>query len=68
MDRLSLSEYIQKSRMREARRLLLQSTLSISQIAETVGYPSFAHFSKQFKKMNGMTPNEYRKNNEGQER
>lgn len=58
---ISLSEYIQNERMSLAKRLLLQNKLSISQIATETGYPSFAHFSKQFKKFVGMTPNEYRK-------
>lgn len=57
----SLSEYIQSERMSLAKQLLLQDQLSISQIAAETGYPSFAHFSKQFKKFVGMTPNEYRK-------
>lgn len=56
-----LSEYIQNERMQLARRLLLQNKLSINQIAIETGYPSFAHFSKQFKKFFGMTPGEYRK-------
>lgn len=56
-----LSEYIQNARMQMARRLLLQNKLSINQIAIETGYPSFAHFSKQFKKFFGMTPGEYRK-------
>lgn len=58
---ISLSEYIQTERMNRAKHLLLQSKLSISQIAAETGYPSFAHFSKQFKKFVGMTPGEYRK-------
>lgn len=58
---IGLSEYIQNERMQLARRLLLQNKLSINQIAIETGYPSFAHFSKQFKKFFGMTPGEYRK-------
>ena len=58
---VSLSEYIQGQRMARAKRLLLQTELSISQIAAETGYPSFAHFSKQFKKFVGMTPGEYRR-------
>lgn len=57
----SLSEYIQNERMSLAKQLLLQREMSISRIAEETGYPSFAYFSKQFKKFTGMTPNEYRK-------
>ena len=37
---------------------------SFSRIAEETGYPSFAHFSKQFKKFVGMSPNEYRRKGE----
>ena len=58
---VSLSEYVQDRRMSLAKRLLLKNELSISQIAAETGYPSFAHFSKQFKKFVGMTPGEYRK-------
>ena len=58
---VSLSEYIQQERMEYARQQLRQTEKSISRIAEEAGYPSFAWFSKQFKKVNGMTPNEYRK-------
>lgn len=61
---ISLSDFIQKERMSQAKKLLLEKDLSISRIAEQVGYPSFAHFSKQFKRINGMSPNEYRKKTE----
>ena len=36
------------------------STLSLSQIAEQVGFPSAAHFSTIFKKKTGVTPRNYR--------
>lgn len=58
---IPLSEYIQKKRMELAKQLLRQEDIPISQVAEQSGYPSFAHFSKQFKKLEGITPNEYRK-------
>ena len=54
----SLSKFIQQERMGKAKRLLKQNKMSISRIAEETGYPSFAHFSKQFKKFVGMSPNE----------
>lgn len=60
----SLSEFIQQERMRKAKRLLKQGRMSISQIAAETGYPSFAHFSKQFRKFVGMSPNEYRRKGE----
>lgn len=60
----SLSEFIQQERMQKAKQLLRQEGMSISRIAEETGYPSFAHFSKQFKKFVGMSPNEYRRKGE----
>ena len=43
-----------------AKELLTESDLSISEIGETVGFVSSAHFSHVFKKMTGMTPSAYR--------
>jgi len=59
---MTLIRYIQLARMNLAKRLLLENQLGISTIAEKTGYPSFAHFSKEFKRMVGMTPSEYRLN------
>lgn len=59
----SLINYIQKERITLAKELLLYSEYSISDIAIQTGYPNFSHFSKQFRKFVGCTPNEYRKNN-----
>ena len=58
----SLIEYIQKERINLAKDLLLYSDYSISDIAVQTGYPNFSHFSKQFRKFVGCTPNEFRKN------
>ena len=60
---MSLMEYIQQERIQHAKVLLSQDNgLSIGQIAGRVGYPSFAHFSKQFRKIVGISPSQYRKN------
>lgn len=58
----SLIDYIQKQRIELAKELLLYSEYSISDIAIQTGYPNFSHFSKQFRKFVGCTPNEFRKN------
>ena len=47
-------------RCEKAKELLTESDLSISEIGETVGFVSSAHFSHVFKKMTGMTPSAYR--------
>jgi two-component system response regulator YesN len=57
---LSLSDYIIKQRMTKAKELLKDPDSKISAVAETVGYSHFSHFSKMFKKVVGLTPQEYR--------
>ena len=47
-------------RCKKAKELLAKSDLGISEIGETVGFVSSAHFSRVFKKMTGMTPSAYR--------
>lgn len=57
----NVSDYILKMRMLHARRLLEGSSMSISEIAENVGFSSLNHFDKMFKKDHGLTPTEYMK-------
>ena len=56
----TLFEYLRELRMQEACRLLQESWLDISEIAEKVGYGSPSNFSTAFKAQTGMSPREYR--------
>ena len=56
------NEYIQETRLFYARELLLNSQLSIQEIADACGFQSCAYFSKVFKAHIQATPSEYRKN------
>ncbi|MBR7107738.1 MAG: helix-turn-helix transcriptional regulator [Lentisphaeria bacterium] len=47
-------------RNRHARELLLNERLSIGEVAVMSGYPDARYFSRFFRKMNGMTPGEFR--------
>lgn len=47
-------------RLEYAKYLLLNSSLSISSIAEMCGYEHDTHFMRQFKKFTGLTPGRYR--------
>ena len=47
-------------RIREAKKLLSNPSLRISEISEMVGYIDQAHFSRIFKKLEGISANEYR--------
>lgn len=58
---VNLSDYLGQIRMSKAKVLLCNPNLRISQVADMVGYQDEKYFSKVFKKMSGMTPNEYRK-------
>jgi YesN/AraC family two-component response regulator len=55
------SAYLLDLRIRKARRLLRSSQYSIQQIAESVGIFDANYFVKCFRKVNGMTPSDYRK-------
>ncbi len=61
-DKLSLSpqDYILNCRMDESKRLLRRTALTITEIADMVGYENPMIFSKTFKKRYGMTPSQYR--------
>ncbi|MBO6137553.1 MAG: response regulator [Lachnospiraceae bacterium] len=48
-------------RIHEAKRLLAESTLTIKEVGEHVGYPDQFHFSKTFRKYTDMNPSAYRK-------
>src|SRR2546427_8865722 len=58
---ISASRYLKSLRMKEATVLLLTTFLSIKEIMARVGLGDESHFVKDFKKIYGMTPTEYRK-------
>jgi len=47
-------------RIDRARQLLIESSLTISQIADALGYDDVFFFSRQFKARTGQTPGQYR--------
>jgi len=56
-------EYLTEERIRNAKRLLVQSDKSLSEIAYECGFSSQSHFSRQFKKHTFSTPGQYRQQN-----
>lgn len=58
----SFPEILNERRIEEAKKLLRDSSLRIGDVAEMVGFPEFAHFSRVFKKKEGISANEYRNN------
>lgn len=56
----SFSELLNRVRIERARELLYNPALRIGDIAEAVGFLDVAHFSRVFKKQEGISANEYR--------
>lgn len=57
----TLSYLIAQRRIEAAKRLLVQSSLPISVVAETVGISDYNYFSKVFRSVAGTTPSHFRK-------
>lgn len=57
----SLTNYIIYERIEEAKRLLAGGGQSISDIATRCGFQNISYFSKQFKRLTGVTPREFRR-------
>lgn len=56
----SFNDYLHRLRMKEAERLIKCTNLTAHDIAENVGYTSYASFLEQFTKTYSMKPSEYR--------
>jgi len=57
----TINEYLRKIRIEQAKRLLLYTTLSITDIALETGFGSSQYFSRIFRRMNKVDPRTYRK-------
>jgi AraC-like DNA-binding protein len=57
----TISEYIVNKRLAQAEYLLVNTDISISQVAQAVGYKKSGNFSDAFHKNTGLLPLAYRK-------
>lgn len=57
----SFVEYLNEIRVSKACKFLLETDLSMSEIAYECGYKTASNFNKRFKKFMGMTPSEFKK-------
>ncbi len=57
---INFTDYLSRVRIEQARNLLLNPNLRVSEIAYEVGFQSLTHFNRVFKKVIGQSPTEYR--------
>lgn len=61
----TIIEYVHRLRMKKALMLLCDTRMSISEVAQAVGYKSLSAFSAAFRREMGVTPSRVRVNNFG---
>ena len=54
-------EYINEYRIKQAKRLLEESDLPVTEVCMECGYNNLGNFLREFRKYSGMTPLQYRK-------
>ncbi|MBR2889262.1 MAG: helix-turn-helix transcriptional regulator [Oscillospiraceae bacterium] len=60
----TLTDYIQMTRVRNVQALLINSRTPITEAASACGFASFSQFNRVFQKHIGMSPSQYRKENQ----
>jgi hypothetical protein len=55
-------EYLAQYRMERAKRLLANPTISVADVAVSVGFNDPSYFTRVFRKQEGLSPSEYRAN------
>ena len=53
-------EYFESKRLEMAKSMLLDSNNTVSVVTEKLGYPNIRYFSRLFKRITGVAPNNYR--------
>lgn len=59
---MSPIDFVRHMRILRAERLIVESRMSFSEIAYSVGFTDPKYFGRTFKAKTGMTPSDYRKN------
>ena len=59
---VTLYDYVIDKRIHEAKKLLTQTNMSVTDIAKKIGYSNNAYFTTAFKNRVGMTPLQFKKN------
>jgi len=57
---VTIEQYFINQKIEKTRELLVYDELTLTEIAGRLGYSSVAHLSRQFKKVTGMTPSQFK--------
>ena len=57
---MGIAEYVNYCRIEEAKKLLVSTKLTVKKIGEEVGYSTTDTFTRNFRKLENLTPTEYR--------
>lgn len=58
---MSIEKYYIAQRVELVKELLIYDEMTVSEIADSIGYSSVAHLSSQFKSVTGLSPTEFKK-------
>lgn len=58
---MSIEKYYISQRVEYVKELLIYDEMTVSEIADDIGYSSVAHLSSQFKSVTGLSPTEFKK-------
>lgn len=64
LEKTTIEKYIIAQKIERTKALLLNGELSLSEIAWSLDYSSVAHLSNQFKQVEGISPTEFKRNNQ----
>jgi len=57
----ALSDFVKEVRVGHARRLLIETSDTIAEVAYASGFESLSNFNRQFRELTGLNPREYRR-------
>lgn len=58
---ITIEQYIINQKIEKVKEYIIYNELTLSEIADKLGYSSVAHLSNQFKKVTGLTPSNFKK-------
>jgi AraC-like DNA-binding protein len=64
MEGTTIEKFVIAQKIEKVKELISYNELTLSEIADVLNYSSVAHLSSQFKKVTGLTPTEYKLNNQ----